>query len=87
MKEYLTSRDISGLGFQPRRTDYRMLGLMDKVYDMNVIEEADAEYCTCQISYLGLPKMKAGDFRRLQPKRPAEGRPTCINTCTVRVST
>jgi hypothetical protein len=44
MKEYLTSRDISGIGFQPRKTDCRMPGLMDKVHDMDIIEEADAKY-------------------------------------------
>jgi hypothetical protein len=44
MKGYITSRDISGLGFQPRGTDCRMPGLMDKAYDMDIIEEADAKY-------------------------------------------
>jgi hypothetical protein len=56
MKGYITSRDISGLGFQPRGTDCRMPGLMDKAYDMDIIEEADAKYMSDKL--LGLPKMK-----------------------------
>ena len=40
----ICARDISDLGFQPRRTDCRVPGLMDKVYDIGIIEEADAKH-------------------------------------------